>query len=133
MVFLDVIILIVWSLRDPLKKKALKLTSELIEKEDIIYEPEIEICKCNNEIVWIGNESHTFSYFVNTFKNILFFMKGVTFSIKGLVLILGLYLSYETRNSNLDMINDSKFVALSIYNIVVCYLDFLFLKCKTNT
>jgi hypothetical protein len=46
----------VWSLKDPLRKKALKLTSELLEKEDIINEPEIEICKCNNEIVWIGIE-----------------------------------------------------------------------------
>ena len=56
LVFLDVIILIVLSLKDPLRKKALKLTSELLEKEDIINEPEIEICKCNNEIVWIGIE-----------------------------------------------------------------------------
>ena len=44
---------------------------------------------------------------------------GVSFSIKALILILGLYLSYETRNTKLDRINDSKFVALSIYNIVV--------------
>jgi hypothetical protein len=28
----------------------------IADKEDIINEPEIEICKCNNEIVWIGTE-----------------------------------------------------------------------------
>ncbi len=97
LVFVDLVILVVWTLKDPLKKDILKLASEQGETDEIIYDPEIEICTCNHQIIWIG----------------------VLFSIKGLILIMGLYLSYETRNSKIERINDSKFVALSIYNIVV--------------
>ena len=70
---MDVIILMVWSFKDPLKKKALKLTSELIEKEDIINEPEIEICKCNNEIIWIGMKRHSFASQFQLFLRNTFF------------------------------------------------------------
>jgi gamma-aminobutyric acid type B receptor len=50
---------------------------------------------------------------------IKFTFQGISFSIKGIILILGLYLSYETRNAKIERINDAKFVTLSIYNIVV--------------
>ena len=60
MVVLDVIILIIWSLRDPLKKKSQKLNEIFIENEDIMKVPEIEICKANNDIVWIGMKKKKF-------------------------------------------------------------------------
>lgn len=99
MVAVDLVILLIWTLKDPLRKETLKLANEIVEGQDIIYEPEIEICKCQYQMIWIG----------------------VCFGIKGIVLILGLYLSYETRNSKIDRMNDSRFVALSIYNIAVSY------------
>ena len=54
MVFVDLVILVVWTLKDPLKKKTMKLASEPGETDEIIYEPEIEICNCNHQMVWIG-------------------------------------------------------------------------------
>jgi gamma-aminobutyric acid type B receptor len=97
MVCVDLLILMIWTLKDPLRKETFQLASEPGENDEIIYDPEIEICKCNHQMIWVG----------------------VVFGIKGIILILGLYLSYETRNSKIDRMNDSKFVALSIYNIVV--------------
>ena len=44
---------------------------------------------------------------------------GVGFGYKGLLLLLGLLLAYDTRNVKLKEVTDSKFVALCIYNIVV--------------
>lgn len=95
--FIDLILLIVWSLKDPLQKMTIKLASEYDVKMEIIYDPEIEICKCKHEMIWIG----------------------ISFSIKAIILILGLYLSYETRNAKIERINDARFVSVSIYNIVV--------------
>lgn len=100
MVLIDLGFLFVWTIKDPLKKFTQKLADEIGESDEIIYEPEIHICKCKHEIVWIG----------------------VCFGIKGISLILGLYLSYETRNSKIELMNDSRYAALSIYNIVVLSL-----------
>lgn len=44
---------------------------------------------------------------------------GVCFGYKGILLLLGLLLAYDTRNVKLKEVTDSKFVALCIYNIVV--------------
>ncbi|OTF80410.1 hypothetical protein BLA29_009766, partial [Euroglyphus maynei] len=41
---------------------------------------------------------------------------------KGLVLFFGLFLSYETRSAKLKQINDSRLVAMSIYNVVILCL-----------
>lgn len=41
------------------------------------------------------------------------------YAYKGLQLILGLFLAYETRSMKVKQINDSKLVGLSIYNVVV--------------
>jgi gamma-aminobutyric acid type B receptor len=82
---------------DPLTKKTIKLADEYDLEKEILNEPRIVICKCDNEIIWIG----------------------VSFSVKAILLIMGLYLSYETRNAKIERINDAKFVSVSIYNIVV--------------
>ena len=97
MIFIDIMLLIIWTIKDPLVKDKQELGIEKGENEEIIYAPYIETCKSNHDNIWIG----------------------ISFSIKGIVLILGLYLSYGARNAKIDRLNDSKFVALSIYNIVV--------------
>jgi hypothetical protein len=47
---------------------------------------------------------------------------GITYSFKGLLLVLGLFLSYETRSLKVRHINDSRLVAMSIYNVAVLCL-----------
>ena len=49
---------------------------------------------------------------------------GVTFGYKGILLLFGILLAYETRNVKVKQINDSKFVGMSIYNIVVSRFRF---------
>ena len=41
------------------------------------------------------------------------------YAYKGLQLILGLFLAYETRSVKLKQINDSRLVGMAIYNVVV--------------
>jgi hypothetical protein len=44
---------------------------------------------------------------------------GVVFSYKGILLLFGILLAYETRNVKVIQVNDSRFVGMSIYNVVV--------------
>lgn len=44
------------------------------------------------------------------------------YGYKGLVLVFGLFLAYETRSVKLRQINDSRYVGMSIYNVVVLCL-----------
>ena len=50
-------------------------------------------------------------------------MPGVLFGYKGIILMLGVFLAYETRSVKLRRLIDSRFVGMSIYNIVVCLPD----------
>ena len=44
---------------------------------------------------------------------------GIMYAYKGLQLLYGLFLAYETRAVKLKEINDSRLVALAIYNVVI--------------
>ena len=47
---------------------------------------------------------------------------GVVFGYKGVLLLFGILLVYETRSIKLYQINDSRFVSMSMCNIVVGYI-----------
>ena len=47
------------------------------------------------------------------------FVSGVVFGYKGVLLLFGILLAYETRNVKVQQVNDSRFVGMSIYNVVV--------------
>lgn len=47
------------------------------------------------------------------------FFLGVIYGFKGLILVFGLFLAYETRSIKVKQINDSRYVGMSIYNVVV--------------
>lgn len=51
-----------------------------------------------------------------------FIFAGVIYGFKGLILVFGLFLAYETRSIKVKQINDSRYVAMSIYNIAVLCL-----------
>lgn len=53
---------------------------------------------------------------------LLYFFAGVIYGFKGLILVFGLFLAYETRSIKVKQINDSRYVAMSIYNIAVLCL-----------
>ena len=57
--------------------------------------------------------------FANVDLILLFYFPGVLFGYKGILLIFGIFLAYETRSVKLKQVNDSRFVGMSIYNVVV--------------
>ncbi|CAL4133132.1 unnamed protein product, partial [Meganyctiphanes norvegica] len=98
-VVIDLIILTVWQIIDPLKRILQKFPLETPPNtvEDIKLMPELEHCESSYNKVWLG----------------------VLYGYKGILLIAGICLAYETRSVKLKQINDSRLIGMSIYNVVV--------------
>ncbi|ESP00240.1 hypothetical protein LOTGIDRAFT_141127 [Lottia gigantea] len=96
---LDVAILTIWQIMDPLQRKLefFPLENPRNTDEDIKLLPQLEHCYSEHLSIWLG----------------------VLFGYKSILLIFGIFLSYELRSVKLKQVNDSKFVAMGIYNVVV--------------
>ncbi|XP_069950485.1 gamma-aminobutyric acid type B receptor subunit 1 isoform X1 [Cherax quadricarinatus] len=101
-VVVDVIVLSVWQAVDPLQRRleVFPLEKPKDAVEDIKIKPELEHCESKHNTIWLG----------------------LLYGYKGLLLIFGLFLAYETRSIKLKQINDSRLVGMSIYNVVVLCL-----------
>ena len=99
LVAVDALFVAVWQIVDPLKKEKIIFELEPSEDEDddVEYRPEIWVCRSDYQNVWLG----------------------LTYGYKGLLLILGLFLAYETRSVKVKQINDSRLVGMSIYNVAI--------------
>lgn len=100
---IDVIILTVWKLHEPMDRTTVKIKEqsgpELNMGDDIIVELKIEYCQAN------------------------FYWYYLIFCYKGLLLVFGLFLAYETRSVKLRQLNDSKLVGMCIYNVaIMCFI-----------
>ncbi|XP_069685797.1 gamma-aminobutyric acid type B receptor subunit 1 isoform X3 [Periplaneta americana] len=98
----DLVLLLTWQLYDPLQRRieVFPLEDPVSTEDDIKIRPELEHCESENNNVWLG----------------------VMYGYKGLVLVFGLFLAYETRSIKVKQINDSRYVGMSIYNVVVLCL-----------
>lgn len=100
---IDVIILTIWKLNEPMDRTTVKIKEqsglELNMGDDIIVELKIEYCQAN------------------------FYWYYLIFCYKGLLLVFGLFLAYETRSVKLRQLNDSKLVGMCIYNVaILCFI-----------
>ncbi|XP_063216231.1 gamma-aminobutyric acid type B receptor subunit 1 isoform X2 [Bacillus rossius redtenbacheri] len=98
----DVVLLLTWQIYDPLQRRieVFPLEDPVSTEDDVKIRPELEHCESENNNVWLG----------------------VMYGYKGLVLVFGLFLAYETRSIKVKQINDSRYVGMSIYNVVVLCL-----------
>ena len=94
---IDVAVLVVWFFRSPMSRKVETFDYESPENtdEDVKIQPQLEHCDAN--YLWYG----------------------IVFGWKGLLMIFGLFLAYETRSAKVRQINDARFVGMSVYNVVI--------------
>lgn len=94
---LDIIIIVIWFFQNPMSRKVeiFELESPEDTDEDIKIQPQLE--HCDAHLMWYG----------------------VIFGWKGLLLIFGLFLAYETRSAKIKQINDARLVGMSVYNVVI--------------
>ena len=88
LIMIDIILLSAWTISDPLKREV-KNFSKIASSnpnEDIEIVPQLEHCKSHHHQIWLG----------------------IIYAYKGLQLILGLFLTYETRSQKVKQINDSR-------------------------
>ena len=96
-VAMDIVALIIWFFQAPMSRKVeiFELESPDNTEEDIKIQPQLEHCDAN--MIWYG----------------------IIYGYKGLLLIFGLFLAYETRSAKVRQINDARLVGMSIYNVVI--------------
>ncbi|XP_069181046.1 uncharacterized protein [Procambarus clarkii] len=91
----DVAIMTTWQIVDPFYRETKKLTPYM--RGDILVIPENEYCKSQKISVFIG----------------------CIYAYKGLLMVFGCFLAWETRLVSIPALNDSKYIGMSVYNVVI--------------
>ena len=65
--------------------------------DDLITIPVLKICECYHRTKLLG----------------------VLYGYKDILLLFGVFLAWETRNATIPALNDSKYIGMSIYNVVI--------------
>ncbi|XP_035901964.1 gamma-aminobutyric acid type B receptor subunit 2 isoform X2 [Anopheles stephensi] len=95
---IDLAIMTTWQIADPFYRETKYIEpSEHPTLEDVIIVQENEYCQSSKMTIFIG----------------------VIYAYKGLLLIFGAFLAWETRHVSIPALNDSKHVGLSVYNCVI--------------
>ncbi|XP_050081656.1 gamma-aminobutyric acid type B receptor subunit 2 [Anopheles aquasalis] len=95
---IDLAIMTTWQIADPFYRETKYIEpSEHPTLEDVIIVQENEYCQSSRMTIFIG----------------------VIYAYKGLLLIFGAFLAWETRHVSIPALNDSKHVGLSVYNCVI--------------
>ncbi|KJH46715.1 7 transmembrane receptor [Dictyocaulus viviparus] len=104
LLFVDVLVLTFWAVISPFRMFVMELPQ--IHYGDKVIVPEIEKCQSSHSAV---------------FQAILYAVKGVLMvtSFRSTYQILGCFLAWETRHVNVPALNDSKYIGMSVYNVVV--------------
>ncbi|XP_033640832.1 gamma-aminobutyric acid type B receptor subunit 1-like [Asterias rubens] len=98
LVAIDTVILILWEIVDPVSANRQRGT-EVIDEEndDIVHIPIRMMCESVHQIYFIG------AFYI----------------INGLLLIFGAFLAWETRKVTIPALNDSKYIGVCIYNVLI--------------
>ncbi|CAK9821809.1 Gamma-aminobutyric acid type B receptor subunit 1 [Anthophora retusa] len=122
----DIVLLISWQVLDPLQRKieTFPLEAPPFGDDDARIRPELEHCESIHNSIWLGKFTVRMNLSYNDKRTIksASFPSGLIYSYKGIILVFGLFLAYETRSIKVKQINDSRYVGMSIYNVVVLCL-----------
>ncbi|XP_058959557.2 gamma-aminobutyric acid type B receptor subunit 2-like [Pocillopora verrucosa] len=97
LLMIDVVFLSFWILTDPLQAKILTFEERASLENHIVTIPALYQCTCRYK-----------TYFL-----------AFVFTYKGLLLLFGIFLAWETRNVSIPALNDSKYIGMSVYNVFV--------------
>ncbi|XP_053099844.1 gamma-aminobutyric acid type B receptor subunit 2 isoform X2 [Hemicordylus capensis] len=102
MLLIDLCILICWQVVDPLRRTVEKYNMEPDPTgQDISILPILEHCENTHMTIWLG----------------------IVYAYKGLLMLFGCFLAWETRNVSIPALNDSKYIGMSVYNVgIMCII-----------
>ncbi|KAL4710596.1 hypothetical protein ACJJTC_003232 [Scirpophaga incertulas] len=95
---IDGLVVTLWAALDPMERHLKNLTVEIsADDRGILYQPQIEVCKSQNTTGWLC----------------------ALYAYKGLLLLVGVYMAWETRHVKISALNDSKYIGISVYSVVL--------------
>ncbi|XP_030849459.1 gamma-aminobutyric acid type B receptor subunit 2 [Strongylocentrotus purpuratus] len=98
MLVVDLIILITWQVVDPVEPREVRLDERQDPNgRDVILIPVMLNCKSQRTMIWLS----------------------IIYIYKGVLMIFGLFLAWETRHVSIPALNDSKYIGMSVYNVVI--------------
>ncbi|XP_022258577.1 gamma-aminobutyric acid type B receptor subunit 2-like, partial [Limulus polyphemus] len=98
LMMIDVAILTTWQIIDPFyRRTSLGPPMPSPKKKDVVIIPEMEFCQSEKMTIFLGS----------------------TYAYKGLLMAFGCFLAWETRHVSIPALNDSKYVGMSVYNVVI--------------
>ncbi|ELK12968.1 Gamma-aminobutyric acid type B receptor subunit 2 [Pteropus alecto] len=102
MLLIDLCILICWQAVDPLRRTVERYSMEPDPAgRDISIRPLLEHCENTHMTIWLG----------------------IVYAYKGLLMLFGCFLAWETRNVSIPALNDSKYIGMSVYNVgIMCII-----------
>ncbi|CAI5448074.1 unnamed protein product [Caenorhabditis angaria] len=95
LLLIDIVVLFFWAILSPFSMNTVKLPD--IHEDNTVITPKIETCASKNSAVF----------------------QAILYAVKGIVMILGCFLAWETRHVNVPALNDSKYIGTSVYCVVV--------------
>ncbi|XP_071957727.1 gamma-aminobutyric acid type B receptor subunit 2-like [Antedon mediterranea] len=96
LLLIDLIYLFVWSMINPFFKETKTFPPEIVN-QDLILLKKKDSCDCKQLVQWTV----------------------VLYVYKGLIMLYGAKLAWETRKVSMQELNDSKYIGLSIYNVAI--------------
>ncbi|XP_063989101.1 gamma-aminobutyric acid type B receptor subunit 2 [Diachasmimorpha longicaudata] len=95
---IDLAIMTTWQVADPFYRETKQMEPyPHPSSDDIMMIPENEYCQSNRMTLYLGS----------------------IYAYKGLLMIFGAFLAWETRHVSIPALNDSKYVGMSVYNVVI--------------
>ncbi|XP_022382779.1 gamma-aminobutyric acid type B receptor subunit 1 isoform X3 [Enhydra lutris kenyoni] len=100
LVGMDVLTLAIWQIVDPLHRTIETFAKEEPKEDiDVSILPQLEHCSSRKMNTWLG----------------------IFYGYKGLLLLLGIFLAYETKSVSTEKINDHRAVGMAIYNVATLF------------
>ncbi|CAH1111941.1 unnamed protein product [Psylliodes chrysocephalus] len=98
LLFIDLALMTTWQVADPFYRDTKQMERyPHPSNEDIIIIPENEYCASEHQTIFVGS----------------------IYAYKGLLMIFGAFLAWETRHVSIPALNDSRHVGLSVYNVAI--------------
>ncbi|XP_070137722.1 gamma-aminobutyric acid type B receptor subunit 2 isoform X1 [Drosophila bipectinata] len=98
---IDIAIITTWQIADPFYRETKQLEPRHHENiDDVLVIPENEYCQSEHMTIFVS----------------------IIYAYKGLLLVFGAFLAWETRHVSIPALNDSKHIGFSVYNVFITCL-----------
>ncbi|XP_017760130.1 PREDICTED: uncharacterized protein LOC108550782 [Eufriesea mexicana] len=98
LLLIDGLVVTLWVTFDPMQRHLRNLTLEISPQDrGVVYQPQVEVCRSQHTNSWLG----------------------ALYVYKGLLLIVGVYMAWETRHVKIPALNDSQYIGMSVYFVVI--------------